>query len=35
MDYKIVLMQNAEEDLDRFITIFCLKRKVSKLQEIY
>ena len=27
MDYKIVLMQNAEEDLDRFITYLLFKKK--------
>jgi hypothetical protein len=27
MDYKIVLMQNAEEDLDRFITYLLFEKK--------
>lgn len=35
MDYKIVLMRDAEEEFDRLSHIFCLKRKVSRLQEIY
>ena len=30
MDYKIVLMRDAEENLDRFITYFFLKRKVKQ-----
>ena len=35
MDYKIVLMRDAEEDLDRFITYLLFEKKVSRLQEIY
>ncbi len=27
MDYKIVLMRNAEEDLDRFITYLLFEKK--------
>lgn len=29
MDYKIVLMRNAEEDLDRFITYLLFENKMN------
>lgn len=32
MDYKVVLMRDAEEDLIDSSHIFCLKRKVNRLQ---
>ena len=35
MDYKVVLMQNAENDLDSFITYLLFEKKGSRLQEIY
>ena len=35
MDYKIVLMRDAEEDLDRIITYLLFEKKVNRLREIY
>ena len=34
MDYRVVMMEGAEEDLDRFVAYLLFEKKTNRLREI-